>query len=58
MHKLDSEKAEEPEIRLPTRVVSQKNQGNYKKRKKKIYFCFMDYAKGFDCVDCNKLGKS
>ena len=22
---------------------------------KKIYFCFIDYAKGFDCVDHNKL---
>ena len=22
---------------------------------RKIYFCFMDYAKGFDCVDHNKL---
>ena len=24
---------------------------------KNIYFCFIDYAKGFDCVDHNKLGK-
>ena len=24
---------------------------------KKIYFCFIDYAKAFDCVDHNKLGK-
>ena len=24
---------------------------------KNIYFCFIDYAKGFDCVDCNKLWK-
>ena len=22
---------------------------------KKIYFCFIDYAKAFDCVDHNKL---
>ena len=22
-----------------------------------IYFCFTDYAKAFDCVDCNKLWK-
>ena len=22
---------------------------------KNIYFCFIDYAKGFDCVDHNKL---
>ena len=24
---------------------------------KNIYFCFIDYAKGFDCVDLNKLWK-
>ena len=24
---------------------------------KNIYFCFTDYAKAFDCVDCNKLWK-
>ena len=22
-----------------------------------IYFCFIDYAKAFDCVDHNKMGK-
>ena len=26
-------------------------------KKKHIYFCFIDYAKAFDCVDHNKLGK-
>ena len=26
--------------------------------KKKIYFCFIDYAKAFDCVDHNKLENS
>ena len=26
-------------------------------KKKKIYFCFIDYAKTFDCVDHNKLWK-
>ena len=25
---------------------------------KNIYFCFIDYAKAFDCVDHNKLEKS
>ena len=25
---------------------------------KNIYFCFIDYAKGFDCVDHNKLWKT
>ena len=24
---------------------------------KNIYFCFLDYAKAFDCVDLNKLWK-
>ena len=28
-----------------------------KKVKKKIYFCFIDYTKAFDCVDHNKLWK-
>ena len=26
-------------------------------KKKKIYFCFIDYAKAFDCVDQHKLWK-
>ena len=26
-------------------------------QKKNIYFCFIDYAKTFDCVDNNKLWK-
>ena len=28
-----------------------------KEFQKNIYFCFMDYAKAFDCVDCNQLWK-
>ena len=28
-----------------------------RKLQKNIYFCFMDYAKAFDCVDHNKLWK-
>ena len=34
--------------------------GSSKKQKssrKNIYFCFIDYAKAFDCVDHNKLWK-
>ena len=50
--KLDLEKAEEPEIKLPTCTGSSKKQENYQKN---IYFCFTDYAKVFDCVDHNKL---
>ena len=28
-----------------------------RKFQKNIYFCFIDYAKAFDCVDHNKLEK-
>ena len=28
-----------------------------KEFQKNIYFCFIDYAKGFDCVDHNQLWK-
>ena len=52
--KLVLEKAEEPEIKLPTSTGSLKKQ---KSSKKTIYFCFFDYAKAFDCVDHNKLWK-
>ena len=57
MFELDLEKAEEPEIKLPTSVGSSKKQQNSRK-KKKICFCFIDYAKAFDCVDHNKLENS
>ena len=30
---------------------------NAREFQKKIYFCFIDYAKAFDCVDHNKLWK-
>ena len=45
------EKAEEPEIKLPTSWKKQENS------RKNIDFCFIDYAKAFDCVDHNKLWK-
>ena len=54
MHKLDLEKAEQPEIKLPTSVGSSKKQVSSRKN---IYFCFIEYAKAFDCVDHNKLWK-
>ena len=53
MFKLDLEKAEEPEIKLPTSTGSSKKQ----EFQKNIYICFVDYAKPFDCVDHNKLWK-
>ena len=55
MLKLVLEKAEEPEIKLPTSAGSSKKQESSKK--KKNYFCFIDYAKAFDGVDHNKLWK-
>ena len=54
MFNLVLEKAEEPEIKLPT------SSGSYKKARefqKSIYFCFINYAKAFDCVDHKKLWK-
>ena len=54
MFKLDLEKAEDPEIKLPTSVGSSKKARKFQKN---IYFCFIDYAKAFDCVDHNKLWK-
>ena len=43
MFKLDLEKAEEPEIRWVIKKA--------REFQKNIYFCFIDYAKAFDCVD-------
>ena len=53
MLKLDLEKAEKPDIKLPSSVGSSKKQ----EFQKNISFCFIDYAKVFDCVDHNKLWK-
>ena len=53
MFKLVLEKAEESEIKLPSSAGSWKKQQS----SRKIYFCFIDYAKAFDCVDHNKLWK-
>ena len=55
MFKLVLEKAEEPEIKLPTSAGSLKKQERF--FQKNTYFCFIDYAKAFDCVDHNKLWK-
>ena len=53
MYKLDLEKAEEHEIKLPTFIGSWRNPRKFQK----IIYCFTDYAKAFDCVDHNKLWK-
>ena len=48
MFQLDLEKAEEPEIKLPTSFVCWmlEKARNFQKN---IYFCFIDYTKAFDC---------
>ena len=55
MFKLYLEKAEEPEIKLRISIdwIIEKAREFWKN----IYFCFIDYAKVFDCVDHNKLWK-
>ena len=53
MFKLDLEKAEEPEIKSSTSTGSSKKQ----EFQNNIYFCFIDYAKAFNCVDHKKLWK-
>ena len=54
MFKLDLEKEEEPEMKLPTSA------GSWKKWEfqKNIYVCIIDYVKAFDCVDHNKVENS
>ena len=53
MLKLVLEKAEEPEVKMLTSTGSLKKQES----SIKIYFCFIDYAKAFECVAHNKLWK-
>ena len=54
MFNLVLEKAGEPEIKFPTSTGSLKEQ---ELQKKKIYVCFIDYAKAFDYVEHSKLWK-
>ena len=54
MFKLVLEKAEEPEIKLPTSAGIIEKAREFQKN---IYFCFIDYAKTFDCVNHKKLWK-
>ena len=54
MFKLVLEKVEEPEIKLQNILWIIKKVREFHKN---IYFCFIDYAKAFDCVDHNKLWK-
>ena len=50
MFKLDLEKAEEPEIKLPTTIGSLVKVREFWKN-----ICFIDDTKAVDCVDHNKL---
>ena len=50
MYKLDLQKAEEPEIKLPTSVGSLKKAREFQKN---IYFCFIDYVKVFVWITIN-----
>ena len=52
MFKLNLEKAEEPKIANIHCIIEKASEFQ-----KNIYFCFIDYAKAFDCVDHNKLWK-
>ena len=54
MYKLDSEKAEEPEIKFPISTGSLEKKENSRKISTSGS---IDYAKAFDCVDNNKLWK-
>ena len=54
MFKLDLEKTEEPEIKIANIHWIIKNTKEFQKN---ICFCFIDYAKAFDCVDHNKVWK-
>ena len=51
MFQMDLEKAEEPEIKLPTSIEKTKD------LQKNIYFCSIDYAKAFVWITTN-CGKS
>ena len=51
MYKLGLEKAEDQRSNCQHPLDHQKS----KRVQKNIYFCFIDYAKAFDCVDHNKL---
>ena len=48
--KLDLEKAEEPEIKVPTSAGSSKKQETSRN-----HLFLTDYAKAFDCVDHSRL---
>ena len=54
MFKLDLEKAEETRDQIANICWIIEKAREFQKN---IYFCFIDYAKAFDCVDHNKMWK-
>ena len=54
MNSPKSEKAKKKEEPSQDDIISPKNK---RVSEKNIYFCFIDNAKAFDCVDHNKLWK-
>ena len=54
MFKLDLEKAEEPEIKLPTSIGSSKKQGSFRKTSTSA---LLTTPKAFDCVNHNNCEK-
>ena len=54
MFKLDLEKVEKTRGQI---AKIRWNLGKATELQKNIYFCVVDYAKDFDCVDHNKLWK-
>ena len=54
MFKLDLEKAEEPDFQIANICWNIEKAREFQKN---IYFCFIDYAKPFDCVDHKKMWK-
>ena len=57
-YKLDLEKAEETDQIANIRWMIRWIIGKAIEFQKNIYFCFIDYAKAFGCVDHNKLKNS
>ena len=55
MFKLVLKMAEEPEIKIANICWIMEKAREFHKS---IYFCFIDYAKAFDCVDHSKLENS
>ena len=52
MYKLGFKEGAEAETKSPTFIGSWWKQGSFRK----TYFCYIDYAKVFDCVDHKKSG--